>query len=570
MIKIESGDTIIDILKKVSYDTWDTITLDFSFGHPVLHNYLSLKVLKAKCWEKPLVIISNDVTSRRIWKKLWIKYIKNKSKQEHSLPWGKKNLLQENYSFWEYALFEIKRYKNTLTWSIKQNKRFNSLHYRNSKTKTLDKNIFIIFILMFIVVLLLFLYIYYFAINKTIVTITPEILVNTKARNITYYEKLTWTWAELNQSMLSVPIEKISHTHSITKNIAASWIKQESLNSSSGKVLFTNFFQEDVSLLKNTTFRNKDNVNFYINSDIIIPPAIKEEESWKIIPWTLEWVLYSKIELTWWKYIWDASNIKAWETLIIPKLEKDKSKLFAKTITDFSWATNNYTKYITETDIKEAKVLVQESLKDESISTLNKKIALLNENNNIKKTVLSLDNIYKYSPVSFSLWEHIVDWFEQDSFSITATLTVTTYIYNKDHTIALLSKVINDTSVAQLERINSIDGSSLRTSHVIARNDLKQWNDWKYSYITLPDNEPLKIKATTEIEYYSSKQFSALSNSFLEKIKYQITDIPTYDAQKILLNNSDINNVSIKVAPFFLKNTSKTAQNIEFKLHKNN
>ena len=46
MIKIDKKDTIIDILTKMKEETGDDMIIAFPFWHPVLHNYLSLKIIK--------------------------------------------------------------------------------------------------------------------------------------------------------------------------------------------------------------------------------------------------------------------------------------------------------------------------------------------------------------------------------------------------------------------------------------------------------------------------------------------------------------------------------------------
>lgn len=74
MIKVNKTDSIIDIIQKIQKEKKDEIIMDFPFWHPILHNYLSLKILRNKSWSKPLTIITKDLTSRKIWKKLWINF----------------------------------------------------------------------------------------------------------------------------------------------------------------------------------------------------------------------------------------------------------------------------------------------------------------------------------------------------------------------------------------------------------------------------------------------------------------------------------------------------------------
>jgi len=70
MIKINKKDSIIDIIIKIDNCKQKEIILDFPFGHPIIHNYTSLKILKNKSNKKDLIIITNDKSARKIGRKL--------------------------------------------------------------------------------------------------------------------------------------------------------------------------------------------------------------------------------------------------------------------------------------------------------------------------------------------------------------------------------------------------------------------------------------------------------------------------------------------------------------------
>jgi hypothetical protein len=90
---------------------------------------------------------------------------------------------------------------------------------------------------------------------------------------------------------------------------------------------------------------------------------------------------------------------------------------------------------------------------------------------------------------------------------------------------------------------------------------LKKIN-WKYKYVQNL-NTPLIIKATTEIEYLISKKFDNKDSNFIRQMKYSILWKNIKEAEKILTNKSEINNVKISIQPFFIKNISKVSENIE-------
>jgi len=70
MIKIKKSDTLIDVIEKIQSVEGNHIVLKFPVGHSILHNYLSLKIIKSKSSPKSITIITADLISRKIGKKL--------------------------------------------------------------------------------------------------------------------------------------------------------------------------------------------------------------------------------------------------------------------------------------------------------------------------------------------------------------------------------------------------------------------------------------------------------------------------------------------------------------------
>ena len=211
MIKINKNDSIIDIIIKIKNCKDKEIVLEFPFWHPILHNYTSLKILKTKADKKELVIVTNDKTSKRIWKKLWIKY-NLVSKEENP---------ETQYSAGEYFLYTMKNYfkevKNFLTNKARENSfaKYQKI-YSNWKIW-----FFAIFLLLSI---LLLVFIFYFAVNKTYIHITPEIEFRPKWRNFVF-EKM-WN-DDLTLETNIIKLREIQKTSSISTKILTSWVDEK-------------------------------------------------------------------------------------------------------------------------------------------------------------------------------------------------------------------------------------------------------------------------------------------------------------------------------------------------------
>jgi len=563
MIKIKKEDSIVDILKKISKSKSEEIILDFPFWHPVLHNHLSLKIIQTKTRNKKLSIISNDKTAKKIAKILGIKFLKNKkNKSEEDIT--TQDILKHNFTFLEYAKFEIKLFLQKINffvkWNIKSNKKINSIFYFKNKYWESNKNIIFYFILILTLIFLLLLYIYYIAINKTYITIYPEINLNAKSKNFTFIEKNNDNEKE-NYYYINnkIYINKISKKITLNKKIATSWIKQKKENLSKWKAIFYNYLPEKIYLLKNTTLENKEWVQFYLPESINIPSS--NISNWKIIPWEKEVLLYWKIKLLNWDYSWLKTNIWTWVLLTIPKLGENKTKIFAKSITKFNWWSNKFTNFLTKKDIENARILMKDTLKETAITKIKKDIEKNNKQNSIQVDLLPIDNIFKFTNLKINIPEHLKIWDEIKDFNISWEIEITSYTYNKQAVISLLKNSINNNLIKDYQKIISIDDNSLRIAHIIKRNDLKKIN-WKYFY-SQKSNQPLIIKATTEIEYYLSKKFENKNSNFIQQIKHQIAWKNIEEAEKILTNKSEINDVKIRIQPFFIKKISTLPENIE-------
>lgn len=557
MIEIKNSDTVVDVLKKIDKEKSDKIMLIFPFWHPILHNHLSLKIIQTKSRNKKLVIVSNDKTAKKIGKLLWIKFVKNK---KNNISEIKSNLdnLKENYSFLEYAKFEIKNFFNKFSWDIKNNKKVNRIYYFKNKYNNTNKKIIPYLVLILIIIFFILLYIFYFAINKTVVTIYPEIDVRVKLKNFTFAEKNNNKEYIVNNQ---VQLNRIKESVFLEKTIVTSGIKQKDNNFAKWEVVFYNLLKEKVYLLKNTTLKSKDWVLFYIKEDITIPPSTLSE-SWKIIPWKLTHTLYWKDKLSNWKYSGTKTNIWTGVLLTIPKLDKlNRSKIFAKSTIKFTWASDSFTKVLKKEDIENAKKLMIENLKTAWIKKIKDNIDNINKNNSLKIELLPVDNIFKFNNLKVNIPKNLKVWDEIDKFTISWKVDVFSFTYNKEVVISLLKNKIEEWIIPSLEKIVSIDEKSLRFSYVIKRNDLQKIA-WKYEY-TSYEKTPFRIKGTLEIEYNVSKKFDNKDALFNNKIKFLISWKPIDKAEKILTNRPEINNVKIDVQPFFLNSISKIPENIK-------
>lgn len=536
MIKINKNDSIVDIILKIKNCKQDEIILEFPFWHPVLHNYVSLKILKNKSWKKDLVIITNDKTAKKIWKNIWIKY---------SLI-NNPDLIQYNYTFFEYLLYTFKSYfreirdvflkKNTDIIIKKYNKK-----YSNSKIWYFISFLFISFILL--------IFIFYFAVNKTYIYITPEIEVKTKAENFVFIE--LWD-DEVVDYDYQIKLKEVSKEVTLSSSYWTSWVSGNSTSASTWKVLLYNKYNQKIDLLANTRVQDESWIIFTINWPVTLPASVMNT-SWVIIPWEVSVNVTSKINDAYWKVSWSRANIKKWIDVFLPWLADDKENIYGITTSDFTWANDDYVKTITQKDIENAKDLMKAKLEAESIKELKDSIQESNNLNDVEYKILWVDWIIRYSNMEITWLENIKINQEMDNFELTWKIKVTSFIYNNEILLNKLKNSIKETVLEEVEEILQINNDSLRIADMI-------WSDEYPVY---------SVKATAQIEALYIHNFLNKYNNYVSKLKEIVAWLDKNEAEKILLNYDRISNVDIEIRPFFIKKVSKISDNIILKVLKN-
>lgn len=547
MIKVKASDNIYDIIYKIEKDlsiawTWKSLSkiiLEIPFWHPVLHNYLALKSLKNKAWDKKLIITTTDIASKKIWKELWIKYtiIKDKWFIEDD-----KNILKYNYTFFEYFKYEIKKYIKKFIYIFSKNKKIiDSTKYYQKYYK--QKSNISLFLALLTLTIFIFLYIFYFALNNTSIYITPAIRVQTKSLNFTFSEnendKIFWNKEE--------KLLKIEKTINLEKEFNTTWIKQDERYRATWEVEFINNYTDEVKLRPSTRLLSKEWITYEITNWITVPWA-KKNWAWDLIPWITKAVIRSKLIDNKWLFIWERWNLsQTWVILSIPWLDNTDIKMHANTITPIVWWKDEYINIVAENDEENAKKLMIEKLQKQAIEEIYSEIAIQNETNNITFKVLDIDNIYTFKDIEIEILNNLTTWEELKSFKVKWKITAYTYAYNINSIISKLKTEIEAWIIPEKEKILFINDKSIRISNIINKEE-----------------KPFSLRATIEIEVFLSHNFENEDDNYVQRLKNTITWLSKEEAEKILINESKISNVKIDINPFFLKNVSNFYNNIRF------
>ena len=530
MIKIYKTDTIIDIVQKIQKSNKKKIVLDIAFWHHILHSKIWLKVIKNNAKWKKLIILTSNITVKKILNDLNIKTeIVNDSN----------NLIKHNYSFFEYMIYLIKNYFFRLAkflW-IKKIKNINIKYKENSIIlySLLTTFIFIVFLI----------FIYYFAINKAYINITPNIVIKTKAHNFVFKENIS---NRIDTQNL-IKLTPINHKINIIKQFEASWINEKNIELANWKVVFYNYFFTNIELLPDTRLQTENWILLLTKTSTKIPKAIKTK-SWIIQPWKRIVDIKSSVYDINGDFQWKKANIKKYTKLIIPWLKNNNGKLKVKTFNNITWASDNMVKHITKHDIKSAKENLILELKQKAIDSLINKVNESNTKDHTNYKILDVDDIFKYSKEQIFIEKNIINWKVVKEFDISGSIVINSYIYNKNNIISKLSKIINDNILFDIEKLHQINNQSVKISHIINRKN----------------NNGIEIKATATIDAFYTHNFRWKQYEYINYLKNEIFWLDLEKSKNILLNDEKISNVNITIRPFFITEIPKIKDNIIIKI----
>jgi len=541
MIHIQKNDTIIDIIESIENDSSKRVILDFPIGHPVLHNYISLKILKSKAKGKTLVIATSDNVWKKIGKSLWIEY--SSVKNNNFIQSSQSDLIKHNYSFGEYFKYQISQYISEFKNALQNHKKLNSISHYSRKYR--DNNMLHVFLIFLMFSIFLFMGIYYLAINKTYVYISSESVIKKEAFNFIMQENK-------NNSILwnnkYIQIKKKSENFHSSHTYAATNIIREDSEISSWNVEIYNYSLEEIALVPKTRLMTLEWIVYQLPNWITIP-AWAQDNFW-ISPWKISVrVSAQSLDINW-KYSWSRWNISSWIKLTFPWLWKDlQDIIYAESIEDFSGWTDSIKKTVSQEDIETAIELFTEKLKTESFNSLKNNVIAQNTANNTKMKLLTNNNSISYSQENIIVENDVKPWDQVDNFTLRGSIVVSAYTFNSESIIQKLKTIISEKSLESVEKIIRVDEDSLRMTQVIYSKE-----------------NPYEVKATFEIESLFLHDFLHSNNTYLDSLVQEIRGLKKENAENILLNDEKISSARIEIRPFFIDTISNIASNIVVKV----
>ena len=550
MIKIKNTDTLIDIIQKIVNSDEHEIILNFPFWHPVLHNYLSLKMLKSKAKGKRITILTTDLASKRIWEKLWFYYSIIKDKDFFENKDLSQEILKKNFTFWQYFIFELKKiFKKTKEFFFKYT-RIDKIEYISPQDKFKASSLWLVFLGLFLATFLL-VFVFYFAVNKTYIYIDPQMDTSIKQKNFIFDTFKDIEVDKQNISSNKIALKIKSNFTKLEKEFDTTWVDFESTKRATWKVYFLNELRVKQTLRPKTKIVTEKWLIFE-TTDWVKIPAAKKDNNWNLIPGQTEVWAVALVNDKFWEFIWSRWNIKSWTLMTVMKLKNNRDKIYARASVDFSWWSDDVLRVVWNKDLENFKKLFKWAIKKQALKELKQKILEENKQNSVKYEILNLDWLIKFSDFKINNLDKYKPWDFVSVIKLSWEIKVLAYVYNKDDVLTKLRNEIKEMIIVWEEKLVKINDNTLKIMNIVEQNQKKI----------------LPVKITMWVEYITSYNYDNNSSSKVLKLKREILGMSVEEAKSILINDKKISKVDIELVPFFLNHISNIPENIIVKIKK--
>lgn len=133
-----------------------------------------------------------------------------------------------------------------------------------------------------------------------------------------------------------------------------------------------------------------------------------------------------------------------------------------------------------------------------------------------------------------------------------ASISIVTYVYNKDTALGYLKALINDRLLSGTERLHEVLPESLKITTILNR----------------VDSPKFVLRGTTELSATISYNFEDDTNAQTKRLKNFIAGQSVEQALSMLLADQSIAKATIRLSPFWLMSVSSNVDNIKFIIEK--
>ncbi|MDD2745731.1 MAG: hypothetical protein PHU93_04295 [Candidatus Gracilibacteria bacterium] len=528
--------TLIDTLEE------SVITLEIG-DSGVFQSSFALRLLVDRFPSKKFQIVSSDPSMKRLAERIGIRVYPKVESIEFEQEYSKIHVLRHNFTSMEYLWYEIKKSISKLKYQARKKKSPTLKYHQGWMVET--NLVLLISGLILSVSLLAF--IFYFAVSKTYVYITPDFAVKTVSQNLLYSENEAESVLDTRPI---IAVERIEKTVQIDEIFNISTYDIASVRAARGEVEVYNELSTEQIFRPNSRFVTPDGLLYRSQEWIKIPPTRMNGE--EVAIGKVKTILIADGYDTTGELIGERGNIKTDTILDIPGLKFNRDKFYAKVTSNFTGGQNPTLKLITEDELNRSQSILADKVKRQALEQLKSDIRQKNSISGKNLEVLDVPETIKYSEPKLEILDGAKVGDRRSEVHIRATVTITSYVYNKDTALSYLRALMNERLLFGTERLHEILPDSLKITTILNRADAPKF----------------MLRGTTELSATISYNFEDDANAQTKRLKNLIAGLTSEQSLSILQADKSIANAKIRLSPFWLTRVSSNIDNIKFIIEK--
>jgi len=525
----------------------------------IFQSIVNLKILKNKLIndKKTLTIVTSDITGTHLAEKADIKVVSSIEIEES------KPIIDESFNV-KIQPIQARRNEYTKERPAKSEKKItigellrdfreNNKVYKNGIDKISSFNFsnpnrkFLALVLTFSIGL--FMLISYIALPGATIYINP------KFDNISHTTNITLVDKHKNQNLLQenlphiIASEEIVTTTKQTRVFHAISKKFEGVNAK-GKIKIINTSDEEWLLKEETRFSSPNGLIFRIQEGVFVPPATLDEAGNKINGELIAKVVADPFDM-YGDPVGKKGNIEA-SKFIIPGLSKFNQELiWGESSENMRGGITKYKTIVLEDDINAAKKQLEDNLILMAKEDLRNYIDELNKINHSNLRLLDDSRYLKTELLELRVSDDLHGSYK-DKFEVFAKVKAEGVAYDFNNLYTLMKNELTTRAHPDMK----------------IREDLISPD--KITYDVIDKEEDLgKIKITASIkgiEEYVITGDQIVARKFAKKVKDKILSLNTKEAESIIGNMTEVNEIQIKTWPFWITKIPRVPENIKIKL----
>lgn len=541
-ISAHPSDTVISLLKKIKDIETPPKSLTLDLREASFHIWYDFLVILTRRFPSVhFTLLSVDPHLANIASSFSIRVSRSSIQSEFDKEYREKqaNLLKHNYTPWEYFLYEMKRFFQYLLFLIKRRPQ------NTYKSKLKMKSTYLVLMIFWLIMSLsLLLFIFYFAVSKTIVTISPQISVKPIIANVVFssIERTPLDWNNvLEMRMVSTNVES-------TMKFRITTLDKNTIKNSQGVITVFNELSTEQTMKPNTRFVTDDGLVFRTTEWIRVAWAksINGIQSPGMIDISVIADQYDEknelIGVRW--------NIPDGTNLTIPWLKFNRDRIYAKSKWIFSWGDNPKLYVVTQNEVDTFLSVFREQLKAKAKEEIQKTILTTNQETGREFSLLLADTM-RYSDENIGLMNGIKIGDYTEEVTVAGKMNVDAFVFDKRASVQYLTNLFREKLLHWTDKELAINEDTLRVSNVIDRSE-----------------DGTRIKVTIEMNAVTTYDFENATNDLSRQLKSMIVGLSRKEAEERLNKDWHVGKVRIRFSPFWMRSVSSNPDNIEFVIQK--